>query len=225
MRITRMMYLLTFLFLVSCSQTFENSDPHEEFNRDMFELNVTLDKNILKPTAEGYQEITTEGVQKAVSNFLSNWKEPFYCLNYLARFEEEAAANSLFRFLINSIFGILGLFDIGEEMGLEKAETSHKDTLKKWEVPTGDYLVLPVFGSSSTRDAIAEPISWFADPVGYFIGFPYMLAKSILSMINERAENMELIDSTLSDSLDPYITVKSIYQQKYGEKSKEQEIE
>jgi phospholipid-binding lipoprotein MlaA len=211
----RRFILATVFFLASCSSSPDNPDPHEEFNRDMLEFNMAVDENIIEPAATGYKEVASEPIRESVSSFFSNLKEPFYCLNYAASADAEYASNSLFRFVINSVFGALGLFDIAEQIGLEKAETSHRDTLKKWGVPTGDYLVLPALGFSSTRDAVAEPISWFADPVGYFIGLPYMIVKAVLSTVSDRAENSEVLDDVKENSFDLYSTTKSIYQQKY----------
>ncbi|MDR2723856.1 MAG: VacJ family lipoprotein [Holosporaceae bacterium] len=205
-----------FFLLTSCSTTQDNPDPHREFNKDALEFNLIVDKNILKPVSSTYKKVTPDPVRESISNFLINSKEPFFFLNYLITAEAENAANSLFRFLINSTFGVLGFFDVGERIGLKKNETSYKKTLKKLSIPTGDYLVLPVLGSSSTRDAIAEPISWFANPVGYFIGFPYMFAMSVLSIIHERAENSTLLDSTIRDAINIYAITRSLYLQKYG---------
>ena len=206
-----------FFLLASCSTTQDNQDPHREFNKDMLELNLAIDKNVLKPVSSAYKEITPNVMQEFISNFTTNLKEPFYFVNYFVTVEIENALNSLFRFVLNSTLGIFGLLDISGRIGLEKTETSHKSTLKKYCVPTGDYLVLPVLGASSTRDTIAEPVSWFVDPVGYFIGFQYMLAKAVLSIIHERAENSSAMDSVLQNSTDDiYAIVKSLYQQKYG---------
>jgi phospholipid-binding lipoprotein MlaA len=204
-------------FLAACSATPENPDPHSEFNKDMLEFNMTLDRNVLRPVASTYKDAIPDVLKESVSDFLINLKEPFYCLNYLVTCDAEHAANSLFRFVINSTLGIIGLFDVGEQIGLKKAEISHQTTLKKLDIPTGDYLVLPILGSSSTRDAIAEPVAWFSDPVGYFIGFPFMLAKYVLTAINDRAENFNLIDSTIHSSMNIYSTTKSMYLQKYGD--------
>jgi phospholipid-binding lipoprotein MlaA len=198
--------------------TRENPDPHESFNKDMLELNLAIDRNALKPAGTVYKGITTVGMRESVGNFLINLKEPFYFLNYLATAEGAKASNSLFRFVINSTAGILGIFDVGERIGLEKMETSHKSTLKTYRVPSGDYMVLPFLGPSSTRDVIAEPISWYIDPVGWFIGFPYMLAKAILSVIHERAVNSNVMDSAQRNPKNVYAITKSLYQQKYGTK-------
>ncbi len=206
---------LTLCLLTACSATVDNPDPHRTFNENALEFNMDVDDYVLRPLAAGYDTIAPEVIQESISNFLMNWKEPFYCINYAVSFDAEHATNSVFRFVINSTLGILGLFDVAEQIGLEKAETSYKATLKEMEIPNGDYLVLPVFGPSSTRDAIAEPISWFADPVGYFIGFPYMLLKAIASAISDRASNMQLVDNMKKDQATLYSTMKSIYFQKF----------
>jgi phospholipid-binding lipoprotein MlaA len=203
--------------LAGCSATEDNPDPYREINRDMLEFNLAVDRNILKPTALAYEEITPDALRKSVSHFLNNMNEPFYCLLYLLTCDVENAAGALFRFVINSTLGVAGLFDVADLFGLTEAKISYKDALRKLQVPTGDYLVLPVAGSLSARDTIAGPICWFADPVAYFIGFPWMFAKTAFGMINDRAQNSAFIDATIQNSMDLYSTVKSIYLQKYGE--------
>ncbi|MDR3151632.1 MAG: VacJ family lipoprotein [Holosporaceae bacterium] len=207
------------LLLASCASDPDDTDPAEDFNRDMQEFNIALDKAILRPSAAVYKECLADELQSVLVNFLRNLSEPFYCVNYLISFNGEQASNSMFRFVINSTLGFGGLFDMGNEVGLKRRETSYKETLRNIEIPTGDYLVLPVFGPSSTRDALAEPVSWFMDPLGYVIGFPYMFAKTAMLMITERADNFEVLDSMMKESLDLYSTAKSMYFQKYGLKN------
>lgn len=212
----KMVVIVMCSMLVACSSTPDNPDPHRKFNKNALQFNMDMDTYVLRPVAAGYNAVFHEEIQKSISNFLTNWKEPFYTVNYALSGEMEGTANSILRFAINSTFGLLGLFDVAKYAGLDKAETSHKETLKKWDMPNGDYLVLPVFGPSSTRDAIAEPISWFADPVGYFIGFPYMLIKAICSVINDRASNMQIVDDMKKDPDSAYSMMKSVYFQKFG---------
>ena len=208
--------ILSLLLIVGCSATPEDHDPHKEFNEGMLEFNLDLDRNVLKPVSTGYKEVVADPLQIMFSNFLDNIKEPFYLVNYTARGDGDNVVTSIFRFVINSTFGILGLFDVATELGLGKHSTGYKDTMKKLEVPHGDYIVLPIFGTSSTRDAIAEPVSWFADPANYFLGWPLSITKAVFQMIVDRAENSELIDDTINNSEDIYQTTRSMYLQKYG---------
>lgn len=204
------------LLITACASSPENPDPHKCFNKAMFEVNLSLDENVLKPASHVYEDVTNEPVRMMFSNFLDNLKEPFYLINYAIQADGENMASSFFRFLINSTFGFLGLFDVAELLDVPKHSTGYKDTLYKMGVPHGDYIVLPVFGFSSTRDTIAEPISWFADPVSYFIGWPWAVSKAALQMVINRHENSELIDSTIRESEDLYSKTRSMYLQKYG---------
>ena len=204
------------LLITACSYTPENPDPHKEFNEASLELNLSLDENVLKPASNVYEGLTNEPMRMMFSNFFSNLKEPFYLVNYTLQTDSENMSSSFARFLINSTLGIFGFFDIAELIGIPKHSTNHKDTLHKMEVPHGDYIVLPIFGPSSTRDTIAEPVSWFADPVTYFIGWPLAISKTVVQMIIDRSENSAIIDSTINESENIYSTMRSMYLQKYG---------
>lgn len=202
--------------LSGCSSTPQNLDPHENFNRDMMCFNVGVDKSILKPVATGYETITTEPIRRSISSFLYNCNEPLRFVNYVLQGDADQFTNTLFRFLINTTVGFLGLFDVASELGLEKRDTTYKDTLKKWEMPIGDYLTLPVLSSSSTRDVIAEPVSWFADPVTYVIGWPCMLAKAFADAVDDRLQNGKVRDDLIKNSTDPYPLMRDMYMRKYG---------
>jgi phospholipid-binding lipoprotein MlaA len=208
--------LVPLLLVSACMSTPENPDPHKCFNEAMLDVNLSLDKHILKPASHIYEGVTNEPARIMFSNFLDNLKEPFYLVNYTAQANGENTASSFFRFLINSTIGFLGFFDVAELMGVPKHSTGYKDTLHKLEVPHGDYIVLPVFGFSSTRDTVAEPISWFADPVSYFIGWPWAISKAALQMVVDRHENSNMLDSTINESEDLYARTRSMYLQKYG---------
>lgn len=207
------------LLLSACSDSPEKEDPHQEFNKDMLNFNLVLDENIVHPVSDVYKEGTSDTARYAIGSFLNNLKEPYYMLNYLIAGNPEKAANALFRFVTNSVFGACGFADIGSYVGLDRSETSYKETLTELGIDTGDYLVLPIFGPSSTRDAIGEVASWFCDPVGYVIGFPWMLGKAALTVVNDRAENSETLDKALKETMDIYSVSKSMYFQKYGVKS------
>lgn len=227
-------FLVILVLLSGCTSDISNrpeekDDPHKEFNKEMLEFNLLLDDNILHPASDIYKESVNDSLRCAVGCFLNNLKEPYYAVTYLLSGNFESSANSMFRFLVNSLFGA-GIGDVAEHIGLERADTNYKEALKELGVETGDYLVLPVIGSSSTRDAIGEVASWFYDPVGYFIGLPWMLGKAALGAVHDRSENSETIDYFMNQSMDIYSLMKSVYFQKYGvdsdnEESVENEVE
>ncbi len=208
--------LLCLILIAGCASTEERPDPHKNFNEAMLKLNLKIDEHAIRPVSEGYKKATISPMQKGISNFLSNLNEPFYVVNHVLTANGQKLFDSIFRFVLNSTIGIFGLFDVAGSLGINKAETSHKETWKKWKVPTGDYVVLPVLGSSTTRDAITEPVSWFMNPVTYLISWPLSVTKAVAQVIVDRAENGKTLDETLQNSPDVYSTVKSFYLQKYG---------
>ncbi len=129
------------------------SDPLEGYNRAMFEINESLDESILKPVAEGYRDILPDAVERGISNFFSNLREPFNILNNLLQFKLGDAASDTIRFGINTTIGIVGLFDVATEAGLTKHEEDLGQTLAVWGIGSGPYVVLPLLGPSTVRDA------------------------------------------------------------------------
>lgn len=128
-------------------------DPYEDFNRSMFSFNETVDKYALKPIAKGYDAVTPNAVQKGVSNFFSNLGEIPNTFNNLLQGKWDETASSTFRFVVNSTFGVFGLFDVASEMGLKQYKEDFGQTLGYWGVDSGPYLMLPFFGPSTVRDA------------------------------------------------------------------------
>lgn len=128
-------------------------DPWEGFNRSMFTFNETVDEYGLKPLAQGYDAVTPNFMQKGISNFFSNLGEVPNAFNNLFQGKFDETASSTFRFIINTTFGIFGLFDVASEMGLQRYKEDFGQTLGHWGVDSGPYLMLPFFGPSTVRDA------------------------------------------------------------------------
>ena len=134
----------------------------------MFAFNEVLDRWILKPTAEGYVFITPQPVRKSITNVFRNLGEPSNLINNLLQAKFHDAGVDISRFMLNTTFGVLGLFDVATEMGLERSDEDFGQTLGKWGVESGPYVVLPLIGSSSVRDAFAVV------PDAYSTVFPYI---------------------------------------------------
>ena len=107
-------------------------DPHEAFNRHMWAFNDALDRAVLKPVAEGYVAVTNEPVRDAVSNAVDNLLEPNNAVNNLLQGKGKAGVESTFRFLVNSTFGIAGLFDVASWIGMERRPEDFGQTLAVW---------------------------------------------------------------------------------------------
>lgn len=165
-----------------------NVDPFERLNRGVFQFNETIDGILLRPLAQGYEFITPRFVRTGVSNFFSNLFYPRVIINQLLQGKPLIAVQDTTRFVVNSTFGIGGLFDIATPTGLERNHEDFGQTLGVWGVGAGPYLVLPIFGPSSVRDSIGLVADYYSDPLFYYKDESTIWQLSGLAIISKRAE-------------------------------------
>lgn len=143
-------------------------DPWEHWNRKVFALNETLDRWALRPVAVGYQKITHPQIRRGVRNVFNNLGEGKNLVNNLLQAKFHDAGVDTARFMFNTSFGVLGIFDVATRMGLPRNDEDFGQTLGAWGVPGGPYLMLPLLGPSTLRDAPALV------PDYYSTVYPYM---------------------------------------------------
>ena len=131
-------------------------DSWEPFNRRMYAFNTQFDKKVAYPVSKVYSAVVPQPIRKGIANFYNNFKEIPTAINSLLQLNPKPAVNALGRFAINSTVGILGTNDVATKIGLKKNIETMGDTLGHYGVPTGSYLVLPVLGPSTIRDAIGS---------------------------------------------------------------------
>jgi phospholipid-binding lipoprotein MlaA len=156
--------LLAALTLSACATTGgDPRDPWEGLNRKTFAFNDTLDRAVMKPIAKGYQKVTPEFAQEGVNNFYANLEDIGTSLNNLLQGKVKQGASDAGRFVVNTVFGVFGLWDIATPLGLEKHDEDFGQTLGWYGVPPGPYFVIPLLGPSSARDAPARAVdpSWY----------------------------------------------------------------
>jgi len=129
------------------------SDPVEPFNRLMYNFNARFDRYLFLPVVSGYEWIMPNPAEKGVTNFFSNIREPVNFLNNTLQFKLKGSAVSLSRFAVNTTIGLAGLFDPARKFGLYEHKEDFGQTLGRWGVGAGPYLVLPLLGPSNLRDA------------------------------------------------------------------------
>lgn len=192
----------------------DTADPYEGFNRQMYGFNEGLDRVVLEPAARGYRAVTNEPVRKGVSNFVGNLGEPVVFANEVLQFKIGGAAETLGRFVVNSTVGIVGIFDPATSMGLEKSREDFGQTLGYWGMASGPYLVLPVIGPSSPRDAFGLGVDALANPLNYaeFDGdTATRIGTSALGGLAAREEALETVDDVRETRLDPYTTLRRFH--------------
>jgi phospholipid-binding lipoprotein MlaA len=139
-------------------------DPYESVNRKVFAFNDTLDTYALKPAAKAYNAVVPSPVRTGVHNFFGNFSDAWSAVNQLLQGKPRDAGSMTLRVLANTTIGIAGLFDPATSMGLERKSEDLGQTLGVWGLEPGPYLVLPLFGSSDIRDAIALPADSYLSP-------------------------------------------------------------
>lgn len=195
----------------------------ETYNRSMFTFNTFVDDYLMKPVAKGYRAVTNDFIRERVHNFFSNLKEPATMINHTLQGNFSDTGKSGGRFLINSTLGLLGTFDVASGWGIDKNKTGLDETLAKWCVPDGPYIVLPIVGPSTPRaaigyagDAVANPLYWSDEYIHFsddWKKYTFYYGLSALGFVSVREENLELLDKLTLNSVDPYSTVKSAYMQ------------
>lgn len=190
-----------------------DQDPLEPFNRGVYQFNYTLDGVILRPAASIYRGVVPEKGRELVSNFIENLYTPVVFANSLLQLDPENTFSSFWRFFLNTTVGIGGLFDVATEAGLKTRPADFGQTLAIYGADTGPYLVLPIIGPSNGRDAIGRIADALMNPFNHIDeGLSYSIWAA--TAINQRSNNMKLIDDVYNNSLDPYTTFRSGYTQK-----------
>ncbi|MDD1630688.1 MAG: VacJ family lipoprotein, partial [Methylococcaceae bacterium] len=143
------------------------SDPWRGWNKGTQSFNDGFDKNLLKPVAKGYLHVTTNAIDDGVTNFFSNINDIGVTINDILQFKLLQGGMDFSRFIINTTAGVAGIFDWASKIDLPKHDEDFGQTLGFWGIPSGPYLVLPLFGPSSPRDAIGLLGDAFMDPITY----------------------------------------------------------
>jgi phospholipid-binding lipoprotein MlaA len=196
----------------------EENDPLEPLNRYLFEVNDALDKLFIRPVAEIYRGVVPEFVRDGIRNFLRNANTPIILVNDLFQGEFERAGVTLARFMINTIIGFAGFFDVASSMGLDYHDEDFGQTLGTYDVGDGPYLVIPILGPSNARDATGLVVDYFLDPF-YYVARAHNAEEAItagaaMKGLDLRSRNIETLEDLERDSVDFYTRVRSLYRQK-----------
>ena len=193
-------------------------DPWEGFNRKMYSFNSAADKAVIRPVAMGYRKVTSPNMRRIVANFFANVKMPISIINDILQVDPRSAAHNGGRFVINSTVGFAGLFDPASEMDLPPAETDFGVTLAKWGLPEGPYLVLPLVGPTTVRDAWRLPVDNYFDPLGWYakqhdFRFHAEQLPNMFYLITLRSRGIEA-EGLLEGVYDPYVFYRDAYRQR-----------
>lgn len=190
------------------------ADPWEAWNRPIFSLNDRLDEAVFKPVARAYVNVTPQLMRQGVSNFFGNFADAWSAVNGFLQGKGQVGVNNLMRVTTNTVFGVLGLFDVATEAGIERQGEDFGQTLGVWGVPPGPYLVWPVLGPSTLRETAALPLEVSFGPGTVIHDTGAQWGMAVLQVVDLRASLLS-VSGLLDDvALDRYTFVRDAYLQR-----------
>ena len=189
-------------------------DPYENMNRKVTGFNEVVDAAVLKPVAQTYAQVVPGFVRTGVRNFFGNLSDVWSLANNAAQLKLMATGETALRVGLNTVFGFGGLLDIAGDMGIERHRADFGLTLGHWGMPQGPYIVLPLLGPSTLRDAAALPIDIQGDLSRQSASSKKRDMALGLKLTDTRESLMKVVDALKEASLDPYTFTRDAYLQK-----------
>lgn len=211
-RFGRLLAPLAAFVLCSCAALHEK-DPWENVNRAVFQFNDHIDNAALKPAARAYRTLP-DFVQTGVGNFFGNLEDVWTSANNFMQGKFEDGLSDVMRVTFNTFLGLGGVLDIASEAGLPKHKEDFGQTLGGWGVRAGPYVVLPLLGPSTLRDALAVPIDWNASPWAYVEPVRIRNPGYVINTVSQRAALLDATQLLEDAALDRYQFVRDGYLQR-----------
>ncbi|SOE71675.1 phospholipid-binding lipoprotein MlaA [Burkholderia sp. D7] len=216
MRVNSVAVVIAVAVLAGCATvtTPTKGDPFESYNRTMFTINDKIDEIALKPIAKGYVYVTPQPVRDSVTNFFGNIGDIYTAANNLVQLKIADGVSDIMRVVMNSIFGVAGLFDVASVAGLPKHTQDFGLTLGHYGVPAGPYVVLPLLGPSTVRDTAGTVVDYFGSVTSYVDPTWFRTTLFGVQLINTRANLLGAGDVLSGAALDKYSFVRNAYLQR-----------
>jgi phospholipid-binding lipoprotein MlaA len=187
------------------------TDPLEPMNRSIFKFNEAVDGAVLKPIATGYKVAVPAPVRQGVTNFFSNLGDIWSMFNHVLQFEIANAGKTAARLGINTILGIGGIFDIATDAGITPPKADLGQTFGKWGIPSGPYVVLPIFGPSTVRDSTGTITATYYDPVNLIADNATRNVTTAVRIVDIRSQLLSATDAVDGIALDKYSFFRDVY--------------
>jgi phospholipid-binding lipoprotein MlaA len=186
-------------------------DPYENLNRKVFTVNQVFDQILLKPVAKGYSNYVPDFIQTTVGNFFGNLADVWTAVNNFLQGKPREGMQDTGRVAVNTVFGVAGLADVATKLGIPKHQEDFGQTLGVWGVKPGPYVMLPLFGPSTLRDAVAKPLDLYVDPVNLASSADVEFSLRAMRLVDDRARLLPTTDMIEKVALDPYQFVRDAH--------------
>jgi len=189
-------------------------DPYENMNRKVTGFNDAVDGAVFKPVAQVYAQVVSAFLRTGVRNFFGNLSDVWSLANNAAQLKFKATGETAMRVGVNTFVGFGGLLDIASDLGMERHRADFGLTLGHWGMPSGPYIVLPLLGPSTVRDAIALTIDRQGDLSRQSASSKKRDTALGLKLVDTRESLLKIVDAVKEASLDPYSFTRDAYLQK-----------
>ena len=196
------------------AQTSNPVDPFEPVNRAVFRFNDTLDENVLIPAAKGYRAVVPQPVRTGVGNFFNNIGDVWNFANSVMQLRAQNSAQTFMRLNVNTVFGLGGILDVATELGIERHKEDFGQTLGRWGVPSGPFVMLPVLGPSTVRDTAALIVDLNGDGLAAMRPVAARDVSYVLRVVDARAQFLRASQFIGDAALDKYSFMRDIYLQR-----------
>ena len=207
--------LLSCLLIAGCAATPDDGagvhDPFEPVNRRVHAFNDGFDRAVARPVARAYDEVVPGTVSQGVTNFFNNLDDVGVLINSILQLKPGATILTANRLVINSTIGLYGLIDVAGLMGADKADEDFGQTLGRWGLGRGPYLVLPFLGPSNLRDTGGLVVDSQYDPVGEIEPTRDRYGAIVLNAVDTRASLLGATDVLDTAAVDPYVFTREAY--------------
>lgn len=214
-QIPLIIFLSFSLGLSGCSHLYKQNptDPFEKYNRSMFNFNTKLDEYIVGPITMVYTKVLPSFARKGVGNFFNNIDTIPDIANDLLQGNLKMAGNDTARLLLNTSFGVGGLFDIAKRGGLPGHSQSFGNTLYVWGWKDSAYFILPALGPSTIRGTVSLVPNSYMDPLGYVTPTWAKYSLKGLKYTQIASVQIPLQEKLVQMAIDPYVALRNAYMQ------------
>lgn len=193
----------------------EIPDPLESINRRIFAFNNIVDTNITQHLLRPYKNIQQYSwLQERAISFIHNLNEPVYMLNSILQWDLRHFFRSMYRFIVNSIFGFFGFVDVAGKYNIRSKALTFNTTLAKWKGTTGPYLILPLLGPITTREAAGLSVDLIFNPLNMVLPLQHLYSTLFIKFITAKSAYIDVTDHVKIMALDEYSMIRSLYAQK-----------
>jgi phospholipid-binding lipoprotein MlaA len=183
-------------------------------NRSIYGFNEALDSSVIRPVARTYQEVTPSPIRSGITNFFANVADVWSTLNNAFQLKPVQTVENGARVVVNTVVGVFGIFDVATSLKLERHPEDFGQTLGYWGVPSGPYVVLPVFGPSTLRDGASFPVDIKGNPLRHIGNVSERNTLAAANLVEKRARLLKATDQVDAMAIDKYTFVRDVFLQK-----------